>query len=107
MLDDSFYDNVNQLKTWTFEQVLWAENNLKGKSGAEKKAAVVKRLDDLIVLPFYLEWMDDKIIAWLVDVVCDKLNKMTDHKFVDTAITDEQEKSVIDSIDVGSVVNGE
>ena len=47
---------------------------LKGKTGAEKKAAVIKKVDDLIKLPFYLEWMDDMVIGYLVDVVCKKFN---------------------------------
>ena len=62
------------LNAWVIEQVAWAEKNLKGKTGAEKKAAVIKKVDDLIKLPFYLEWMDDMVIGYLVDVVCKKFN---------------------------------
>ena len=29
------------MKTWVLEQVVWSEKNLKGKTGAEKRAAVV------------------------------------------------------------------
>ena len=97
----SFNDTSSQIKAWVLEQVLWAETNLKGKSGADKKAAVIKRLDDLIVLPFYLEWLDDKIIAWLVDAVCDKLNEVTSHNF--DALSHEQRQEVIESIDTTEI----
>lgn len=29
------------MKTWVLEQAVWSEKNLKGKTGAEKRAAVV------------------------------------------------------------------
>ena len=63
-----------QIKMWAVEQVMWAEKNLKGKSGEEKKAAVIKKLDDMIPLPSYLEWGDDIIIGKLVDMAGEKLS---------------------------------
>lgn len=70
---------IKQAKEWVLEQVLWAERELRGKSGAEKKAAVVKRLDDMITLPAWLEWADGPVIGWLVDSACDTLNGMYGH----------------------------
>lgn len=93
---ENLYERFEQLKTWTIEQIIWAEKNLKDKSGAEKKAAVIKKLDDLITLPFYLEWMDDKIIAWLVDAICEKLNGIIGHNFEE--INELQEKEIIKDI---------
>ena len=74
-------EKITEIKKWVIEQVIWAETELAGKSGAEKKAAVVKKLDDLIKLPIYLEWVDDMIISYLVDQACEKLNKLTAHNF--------------------------
>ena len=92
-------EKITQLKEWTLEQVLWAEKNLRGKSGADKKAAVIKKLDDLIVLPFYLEWMDDIVISWLVDTVCEKLNFITNHDFKDLELTKEQEQDFAEKLE--------
>lgn len=74
-------EKIAQVKTWTIEQVLWAEKNLKGKSGAEKKAAVIKKLDDMITLPSYLEWADDVVIGLIVDKACATLNEFAGHNF--------------------------
>ena len=70
------FDN---LKKWVVEQVLWVEQNMAGKSGAEKRAAVVAKIDDLIPLPWFLEWMDGPLIGWLVDKCCALLNAEAGH----------------------------
>ena len=75
--------SLDQAKAWAIEQIMWAEINMRGKSGKEKRDAVVKRLDDMIKLPFYLEWLDDKLIGILVDLCCDKLNQVYAHHFAD------------------------
>ena len=101
-------EKLKQIKMWTIEQVIWAERELKGKSGTEKKAAVVKRLDDLIKLPFYLEWVDDIVLSWIVDAACEKLNKFAGHKFANIVLDEEQEKKLADDIEIlGGVVNGQ
>ena len=82
------------------EQVIWAETELAGKSGADKKAAVVKRLDELIKLPAYLEWVDDMIISYLVDQACEKLNKLTAHNFGNVEINDADKAKVADEMKV-------
>ena len=91
-------EKLDQVKAWAIEQVIWAEKNLKDKSGAEKKAAVVKKLDDLIVLPAYLEWIDDIIIGKLVDVVCNKLNSFAGHNFGEVELTETQQRDIADEI---------
>ena len=73
------WEKFKQLKQWVVEKVLWAEKELAGKTGAEKRAAIIQRLDDLIKLPFWLEWADGPLIGWVVDLTCDKLNWLTDH----------------------------
>lgn len=97
---------LDKLKLWAVEQVLWAEKNLHGKSGAEKKAAVIRKLDDLITLPAYLEWADDIVIAWVVDAVCDKLNALTAHNFAELALTEQQEQDIADEIPDMEAING-
>ena len=93
-------EKIDQIKKWTIEQVVWAERNLTGKSGAEKKRAVIKKLDDIIVLPSYLEWIDDIIIGKLVNIVCDKLNDFAGHNFGKIEITEEQQKKIAEEIEV-------
>ena len=87
-----------QIKMWAVEQVMWAEKNLKGKNGAEKRKAVIEKLDDMIVLPSYLEWVDDIIIGKLVDMVCDKLNDFAGHDFGEIELTETQERDIADEI---------
>ena len=89
---------MNQIKAWVIEQVLWAEKNLKGKSGAYKKAAVIQKLDDMIKLPAYLEWADDIAISFLVDSVCSKLNEITQHNFSNLTLDKSQEMKLVEKI---------
>ena len=89
---------IDKIKTFVIEKVLWAEKNLKGKSGAEKKQAVIKKIDDLITLPAYLEWADDIVISWLIDKVCEKLNAMTNHNFSNLTLTHEEELTLAEKI---------
>ncbi len=44
-------EKLNQIKQWVIQQVIWAEKELKDKSGAERKAAVVRKIDDILILP--------------------------------------------------------
>ncbi len=75
-----FNDFIVNFQKSVIEQVAWAERELKGKTGSEKKAAVVKKLDDLIKLPAYLEWVDDILIGYLVDKACDMFNLIDENK---------------------------
>ena len=89
-----------KIKKFAIEQVLWAEKNLNGKSGAEKKAAVVKKLDDMIKLPSYLEWVDDVIIGYIVDKACEKLNDFAGHDFGNAEeISENQKQELADEIE--------
>ena len=90
---------INQIKLWAIEQVLWAEKNLHGKSGSEKRECVVKKLDDMITLPSYLEWLDDMIIGKLVDMACEKLNVFAGHDFRELELSDKQEQELADEIE--------
>ena len=89
---------INQIKGWAIEQVIWAENNLHGKSGAEKRAAVIKKLDDMITLPACLEWLDEIIIGKLVDTTCERLNAMTEHNFKEIELSEKQEQELAENI---------
>ena len=87
-----------QIKKWAVEQVLWAERTLNGKNGKEKKSAVLTKLDELIVLPSYLEWVDNAVLFWLVDSVCDKLNMLTGHNFGEFELSEKQKQGIADEI---------
>ncbi|MBR1658177.1 MAG: hypothetical protein IJ697_06900 [Synergistaceae bacterium] len=88
-----------QIKIWAVEQVMWAEKNLKDKDGSEKKAAVIKKLDEMITLPSYLEWVDDVVLAWLVDKACQKLNEFSGRSFGDIELSEREEKEIADEIE--------
>ncbi len=94
------FEKLQRLKEWTIEQVIWAEKHLDGKPGAEKKAAVIKKIDDMITLPGYLEWLDDIILAKIVDSVCEKLNTRTEHNFKDIELDEKQESEIASEIKV-------
>lgn len=85
---------LQQIREWVMEQVLWAEKNLKGKPGGEKRAAVVAKVDDMIKLPWWLEWADGPLIGWLVDQACDLLNEAHGHDWQDVG-TSAEERAVL------------
>ena len=73
---------------------------MKGKTSSEKKAAVVKKLDDLITLPSYLEWIDDIIIGYIVDKACEQLNAFAGHDFGKLKeLTETQKQELADEIE--------
>jgi lysozyme family protein len=82
------------IKFETAKAVLWAESNLKGKTGEEKKKAVtdsvVNFADSLIKLPVFLEWADGPairfIVSPLIDKFCELLNICADGDFTDVKV---------------------
>ena len=91
---------LEEAKQKIVEQVIWAEKELAGKTGAEKKAAVVKKLDELIKLPPYLEWVDDMVIPYLIDQACEKLNALTAHNFGNIELNDVDKARVAEEMKV-------
>ena len=91
--------NITQIKAKIIDCVLWAEKELKDKTGAEKKAAVIQKIDDMIKLPFYLEWLDDMLVSYFIDAVCTKLNAITQHNFKDLAMNEADEIKLAESIE--------
>ena len=79
-----------KVKKYVVDGVAWAEREMRGKTGAEKREAVVNKVDALIPLPWFLEWLDGLVIGWLVDKVCEKMNWLTDHKFTGNELNEEQ-----------------
>lgn len=76
---------VPSLRLWALQIILEAENRIPGQTGAEKKAYVVKTLDELIRLPLWLEPVDSVIFGALIDLICDKLNAKYGHIWGDIA----------------------
>ena len=90
-----FFDDV---KRTIVDQVIWAEKELVDKSGSEKKAAVIKKLDDLIKLPASLEWVDDMVLSYLVDQACEKLNTLTAHNFGNVELNNVDKRQVANEL---------
>ena len=76
---------VPSLRLWALQIILEAENRIPGQTGAEKKAYVVKTLDELIRLPWWLEPVDSAIFGALIDLICDKINAKYGHIWGDIA----------------------
>ena len=77
-----------KLKTFAIELVLWAEKELKGKSGAEKKKAVISKLSEMLLgmaLPWYISWAKGLVapllMNYIVDLACEKLNFLSGWNF--------------------------
>ncbi len=91
---------LEKIKLWAVEQALWAEKNMKGKTGKEKRDAVIQKLDDMIKLPPLLEPFDGPIIGFFVDLAVSKLNAVIGHKFGEAKVTEEQEHEIAKELDV-------
>ena len=89
---------MQQIKEWVMEQVIWAERNLKGKPGGEKRAAVVQKVDDMVKLPWWLEWVDGPLIGWLVDQACDLLNEAHGHAWGDAIVPKEEQEKLAEEL---------
>lgn len=79
-------EKINTIKSWVIEQVIWAEHSLKDLNGPDKKAAIVKKIDDMIKLPIWLEWADGPVISWLVDKTCSLMNEKMGHNWGKTTL---------------------
>ena len=98
-------NKIQEIKNFVIEQVIWAENNLYEKSGKDKKAAVIKKLDELIKLPTYLEWIDDIVISYLVDQACEKLNALTAHSFKDIEFNSVDKARIAEGMEIKNVAS--
>lgn len=86
------------LKLWAIQLIVDAEKKLPGETGAEKRKYVVAQLDDMVKLPWYAEPFDSPAFGILVDLVCGKLNLLTDKKLAE--MTPETIKKAATLIDV-------
>ena len=66
------------LKVKVVEAVQFVEREFAGKSGKEKRAAAIRIIDDFVQLPAYLEWADNIVIGWLIDLAVEKFNWASD-----------------------------
>ncbi len=79
---------VPSLRLWALQIILEAERRVPGETGAEKKAYVVKTLDELIRLPLWLEAIDGVIFSALIDLICKRLNAKYGHIWGDIGSKD-------------------
>lgn len=91
---------TESLKLWAVQLVVQAENELPGSTGAEKRSYVVAQLDEMVKLPWYVEPFDGPAFGLLVDLVCEKLNLLTDRDI--TAVSASTIMKVAKIIDVDS-----
>lgn len=96
---ESLKEAKENAKRMAVEYVIWAETELKGKTGAEKKAAVIKKLDDMITLPGWLEWLDDILIGLFIDKLCTVLNLLTGKDFAGLLLTRQEAETIVETAD--------
>lgn len=92
-------EKYKKFKTKVIKHVIWAEKELSGKTGEEKKKVVADQLDLLIKLPEFLEWADDIFISWIIDRVCKQINEVLGHEFGEKEIKDEDIGKIADAIE--------
>ena len=91
----SMWEKVKECATGL---VLWAETELAGKTGKEKRKTVVTKLREMIdwpVIPEFIEAIFEPILyGFVVDKVCDMLNLLTDGDFKDVVLDEPQTQKV-------------
>lgn len=99
---------LNTIKKWIVEQVLWVEQNLKGKTGEEKRKAVIERACDCVDIPLVPEFVERPIKRWvfgmIVDMVVEKLNWLSDWAFGDLKPTKKQVEKLAEVADAPMVM---
>ena len=89
-------NNFLQIKKLVIENVIWAERELRGRTGTEKKEIVIRKvLENLAaMLPWYIRWAKELIapalIGRLVDLATRALNFMTGWDFSNVQLTEQQ-----------------
>ena len=86
----SIKEKWNDFKALVASFVVWAETELKGKTGPEKLVAVVNMIYDKFPWPFPLRFFQRSIlklaVGWLSVRIVEALNIVTDHDFADIAV---------------------
>ena len=89
-------DRFFQIKKLVIENVIWAERELKGRTGAEKKEIVIRKVMDTLssMLPWYVRWGKELVapllLGRLTDLAARALNFMTGWNFGDVELTELQ-----------------
>lgn len=87
------------MKKAAVEMIITAEKTLPGATGKEKRKFVVDRLDAMLTLPWFLEALDGPALGVLVDLICDKLNLLTDHEKILVSAEEEKAAVIIEATD--------
>jgi len=88
-------DRFLQIKKLVIEAVLWAESELRNRTGAEKKQAVMQKVLDALsaMLPWYVRWATNFVsvdmISSIIDSAVQSLNFMSGWNFGETELSDE------------------
>ena len=92
------WEKIKGLRKQAVDLVVWAETELKELPGAEKREAVIRRLDDMLQLPACLEWLDDILIGKVVDLAVSGLNIAFGHNFGAAEISEEKKEEIAGEI---------
>jgi Uncharacterized protein conserved in bacteria len=83
----SIKERWTDFKSLVASFVVWAESELKGKTGTEKQTAVVEMIHDKFPWPFPLRLAQKPLlkiaVGWVSGKIVDALNIVTDHDFAD------------------------
>ena len=93
----------DKIKKAAVEWAQWAEANMKGKSGAEKRAAVLVKLCGMVDVPLIPEFIEGPIKRWVfgyfVDLAVEKWNWLTDWAFGDLKPTEKQIETLAECVE--------
>jgi len=88
-------DRFLQVKKLVIEAVLWAESELRNRTGAEKKQAVMQKVLDTLgsMLPWYVRWattfVSVDMISSIIDAAVRSLNFMSGWNFGGTELSED------------------
>lgn len=71
-------ENFKQVVYWVIAHVMWAERELRGKSGKEKRAALID-LAGKARIKFLPSWLTRIIVGAVIDVVVAAFNEIKGH----------------------------
>jgi hypothetical protein len=98
---------LQKIKETIFRLVQWAEKEMIGKSGKEKRAAVVTKACELTDWPYIPDWIEvmfePVLYGWLVDGACNLWNILFGHAFTSADLTPEQTAKAAELISVTPV----
>jgi uncharacterized membrane protein YheB (UPF0754 family) len=92
-----------KIKDAVMDWVNWAERELRDKTGAEKRKAVIEKLVEVIDIPFVPDLFESPIerivYGYLIDRACAWFNVLGDGNFETLVLTEEQKEKIAEMIE--------